>query len=139
MDNIEVEFTVLFEAPFWIGIYECKYVNGYEINKITFGAEPKACEIYELILKRWNEIKSNLIIEKQVIDKKHINPKRMQRAIKKQVGSSGIGRKAQQVLKLQQEQGKIERKLRSREQKEAEKERRFELRQQKHREKHKGH
>ena len=45
----------------------------------------------------------------------------------------------QQALKLQQEQNKQERKVRSREKKEADGLRMFELKQQKKREKHKGH
>ena len=45
----------------------------------------------------------------------------------------------QQALKLQQEQNKQERKVRSREKKEADELRLFELKQQKKREKHKGH
>ena len=63
----------------------------------------------------------------------------MQRNAKKQMQENGIGTKSQQALKLQQEQNKQERKLRSREQKEADKQRMFELKQQKKREKHKGH
>jgi hypothetical protein len=50
----------------------------------------------------------------------------------------GIGTKSQQALKLQQEEGKIERKTRSREMREAEKQFQFELKQQKKRVKHRG-
>ena len=46
---------------------------------------------------------------------------------------NGIGTKSQQALKMQQEQNKQERKLRSRERKEADKQRMFELKQQKKR------
>ena len=67
-----------------------------------------------------------------------INPKRLQREINSQLQVKGIGTKAQQALKLQREQGKIERKIRSREQKEAEKERQYALRQEKKKAKHKG-
>ena len=51
----------------------------------------------------------------------------------------GIGTKSQNVLKLQQEQNKQERKSINRAKKIAEKNRIFELRQQKKKEKHKGH
>ena len=67
------------------------------------------------------------------------NPKRMQRDAKKQMQENGIGTRSQQALKMQQEQNKQERKLRSRERKEADEQRIFELKQQKKREKHKGH
>lgn len=52
--------------------------------------------------------------------------------------NDSIGTKAQQALKLQHEQTKIERKAKSREQKEAEKERQFVLRQEKKKAKHRG-
>ena len=66
------------------------------------------------------------------------NPKRMQRDAEKQMQENGIGTKSQQALKLQQEQNKQERKLRSREQKEADELRMFELKQQKKRESIRG-
>ncbi len=34
--------TILFENPFWIGLYERIDGDKYEVCKITFGAEPKA-------------------------------------------------------------------------------------------------
>ena len=67
------------------------------------------------------------------------NPKRAQRDAKKQTFEVGIGTKSQQALKLQQEQNKQERKVRSREQREAESQRLFELKQMKKKEKHRGH
>ncbi|HCC01027.1 MAG TPA: hypothetical protein DEP42_07445 [Ruminococcaceae bacterium] len=70
---------------------------------------------------------------------KHINPKRMRRLINKQIAGSGIGTKAQQVLKLQREQGKQKRKERLHEKREHEKMLQFEMRQEKRKEKHRGH
>lgn len=72
------------------------------------------------------------------LKERKINPKRMQREINSQLEKRGIGTKAQQALKLQYEQSKIERKTQSREQKEAEKERQYVLRQEKKKEKHRG-
>ena len=71
-------------------------------------------------------------------EERKINPKRMQREINTQLKDKGMGTKAQQALKLQHEQNKIERKNKSREQKEAEKERQYALRQEKKKAKHKG-
>ena len=45
--------TILFEAPFWIGLYERSDNGKYEVCKITFGAEPKDYEVYEFLLKNW--------------------------------------------------------------------------------------
>lgn len=130
--------TILFEAPFWIGLYERESNGHYEVCKITFGAEPKDYEVYDFLLKNWSELKFSPSVEMTVAVEKHVNPKRMKRIIAKQLDHSGIGTKAQQALKIQQEQGKIERKTRSREQREEEKQRQFELREEKLKKKHRG-
>ncbi len=42
--------TILFENPFWIGLFERIDGNKYEVCKITFGAEPmNLWEISQLI------------------------------------------------------------------------------------------
>ncbi len=139
MGTIVSKLTVLFEAPFWIGIAERVYNGHYEVCKITFGAEPKDYEVYEFLLKNWNKLRFSPSIEAEISTDKHINPKRMQRLIHKQIADTGIGTKAQQALKLQQEQGKLARKALSRKQREEAKQQQFELRQKKRKEKHRGH
>lgn len=139
MDSAKSKLTVFFEEPFWVGIYEREDDGKYEVCKITFGAEPKDYEVYDFFLRNWNNLRFSPSIETNSIVEKHINPKRMKRNIKKQLQNEGVGTKAQQALKLQQEQGKLERKSRSRKYIEAEKERQFELRQEKRKEKHRGH
>lgn len=130
--------TIMFEAPFWIGLYE-RYDDGnYEVCKITFGAEPKDYEVHEFLLRNWRKLKFTPSIKSEKIEERKINPKRMQREISGQLQERGMGTKAQQALKLQHEQNKLERKTKSREQKEAEKERQYALRQEKKKAKHRG-
>lgn len=131
-------FTIMFEAPFWIGIYERFDEGQYEVCKITFGAEPKDYEVYEFLLKNWNNLKFSPPIKSEMAEEKKINPKRMQREINDQLQDRGMGTKAQQALKLQHEQNKLERKSKSREQKKLEKERQYALRSEKKKEKHRG-
>lgn len=73
-----------------------------------------------------------------VVKKTHVNPKRIQRTVRRHLEDVGIGTKSQQALKLQQEQTKKEHKIFGKEQKEAEQLRRFALKQQKKKEKHRG-
>ncbi len=130
--------TIMFEAPFWIGLYE-RFENGkYEVCKITFGAEPKDYEVYEFMLKNWDKLKFSPPVKSEIAEERKINPKRMQREINSQLQDKGMGTKAQQALKLQQEQNKMERKSKSREQREGEKERQYALRQEKKKAKHRG-
>lgn len=135
---IKSSLTIMFEAPFWIGLYE-RYDDGkYEVCKITFGAEPKDYEVYDFLLKNWKKLKFSPQIKSEIMEEKKINPKRLQREINNQLQDRGIGTKAQQALKLQHEQNKLERKTKNREQREAEKERQYALRQEKKKAKHRG-
>jgi len=130
--------TILFENPFWIGLYERIDGDKYEVCKITFGAEPRDYEVYDFLLKNWHRLNFSPPIKTDKIEERKINPKRMQREINSRLENRGIGTKAQQALKLQHEQDKIERKVQSREQKEAEKERQYAIRQEKKKAKHRG-
>lgn len=138
MDKVTERLQVFFEETFWVGILEREYNGKLSVCKITFGAEPKDYEIQEYILKNYYKLRFSPTVDSGEEVKERINPKRLQREIKKQIANVGIGSKSQQALKLQQEQGKIERKTRSREQREVEKQIQFELKQQKRKEKHKG-
>ena len=135
----ESSLTVLFEEPFWVGILERSDGKKYEVCKIVFGGEPTDGEIYEFLLRNYNKLRFSRPVSAKPIEDKRINPKRMQRIIKKQTGNTGVGTKAQQALALEREQNKLERKTKSREQKEAEKELRFEQKQKKKKENKKGH
>ena len=139
MEKTVSELTVFFEEPFWIGLYERETDGKYEVCKIVFGAEPKDNEVYDFLIKNWHQFRFSQPIDTRSHAERRINPKRMQRKIKKQLCNVGIGTKAQQALKLQHEQGKLERKTVSRVQREVENDRKFELRQEKQKEKHRGH
>ena len=134
MDKVNGKLTVFFEEPFWVGIFERIEDGKLSAAKVTFGAEPKDCEVQEYIQKWYFSLKFSPVVENVVKDIKR-NPKRMQREVKKQMLEIGIGTKSQQAL----EQNKQERKEKSRKRKEAEEQRMFELKQRKKREKHKGH
>ena len=138
MDKASGKLTVYFEEPFWVGVFERIASGKLSVAKVTFGAEPKDYEVQEYIRKYYSSLKFSPAVDTVVNNIKR-NPKRMQREAKKQMQETGIGTKSQQALKLQQEQNKQERKVRSREKKEADELRMFELKQQKKREKHKGH
>lgn len=131
--------TILFEAPFWIGLYEREEDGRYTVCKILFGAEPSEEEVFCFLQNEWGQLRFSPAIPTATRAEKRINPKRMQRLIQQQTEEGGIGTKAQQALKLQQEQGKQERKTRSRLQREEEQQRQFALRQEKRKEKHRGH
>ena len=137
----QIKLTVLFNDPFWIGVFEVTENDEYKVCKVTFGPEPKEEETYELILNKFYSLNfSNPIssLKNTFIEKKQ-NPKKLQRKIQKETDTKGIGTKAQIAMKLQHEEGKLQRKKKSKEQKEQEEERRLYLKKKKKLEKHKGH
>ena len=126
-----------FEEPFWIGVFE-RYESGkLSVAKVMFGAEPKDYDVYEFVQNHYYSLQFSPAVAAAVKEIKK-NPKKMQRDIRKTLGSTGVGTKSQQALKLQHEQNKQERKEKTREQKAAEGKRMFELKQQKKKEKHRG-
>ena len=131
--------TILFDSPFWVGLYERSDGDTYEVCRIVFGAEPKDGEVYEYLLRQWRFLPFSPPVKGGTQRKKAENPKRMQREIRKSLQSRSIGTKAQQALKLQQEQRKTQRREAGRTKREAEQERQYQLRREKAREKHKGH
>ena len=137
MDSDYGKLTVYFEDPFWVGVFE-RIENGkLSVCKVTFGAEPKDYEVWEFVLKNYYQLKFSPSVD-VVVKKEARNPKRVQREVRKQATTSGIGTKSQQALQLQREENKLERKSVSRKKREAEKQHRFELKQQKRKEKHRG-
>lgn len=131
--------TVLFEDPFWIGLYERWEDGKYTVCKSTFGAEPKEYEVEKWLQKSWTHLRFSLPVLSETRGEKRINPKRMQREIRNRVSAgAGIGTKAQQALKAQHEQNKEERKKRSRRQREEERDRQYALHREKKRAKHRG-
>ena len=123
--------TILFDDPFWIGLYEREDDTEYSVCRDQ--------EVYAYLLEHWRTLR----FSPPRPGTEHLpppkSPKRRQREARRMTQAAGIGTKAQQALKLQQEQGKQARLARTRQQREAEEARKFQLRQARRKEKHRGH
>ena len=139
MDKTKVTFTVFFDGTFYQGVYERDDGRKYEVSKVIFGKEPKDYEIYNFMLKNFVKMRFSPYLTTDEHVEKHINPKHMQRLIKKQTANSGIGTKAQQAIKLMREQNKILHKKSRRLRENEKKEQIFIIKQEKKKEKRKGH
>lgn len=140
MADVSVKLTVLFDEPFWVGLYEREADGRYEAARIVFGAEPRDYEVQAWLLENAYTLRFSPSLEGAGRSgNEHVNPKRRQRQAARQMEGTGIGTRAQQALSLQREQNAVQRRERTRELREAEAERRLQLRRQKHREKHRGH
>jgi len=135
---MRINLTVFFENPFWVGVFERIDDGKLSVCKVTFGAEPKDYDVWEFVLRHYDELVFSPAVEtemRQIAD----NPKRRLRNVRKQTERRGIGTKSQQALQLQREELKTEHRQISREQRDAEAQRRFEMKQLKKKEKRRGH
>lgn len=63
LNKVQCSLTVFFEKSFWVGIFEKIENDRISVSKITFGSEPKDYQIYELILKHYDDLKYSPTIE----------------------------------------------------------------------------
>ena len=85
--------TVLFEDPFWIGLFEMIDQQGLRACKVTFGAEPTDKEVIEFVDKNWHRLQFSQAIEVSAeSERAKVNPKRQLREARKQMQSQGIGK-----------------------------------------------
>lgn len=99
MDIDSTKLTVFFEAPFWIGVFERIERRKLSVCKVVFGAEPKDYEVWEYLLKNYSRLRFSPSVE-TVVKKESVNPKRLQRQIRKETVATGIGTKSQQALQM---------------------------------------
>lgn len=137
MEIVSIGLTVYFEDGFWHGLFEQEYEGTYQVCRVTFGQEAKEDEILKLLQTQF----VRLSFSPEATVKQHVkikNPKRLQRAVKKQVKQK-VSSKSQELLQLQYEEQKKHSKQQSSLQKQLLKQEKFERKQRKRREKHKGH
>ena len=140
MADVSVTLTVLFDEPFWVGLYERETDGRYEVARVVFGAEPKDYEVQAWLLANAYTLRFSPSLESaKRISNERINPKRRQRQAARQLENTDIGTRAQQALSLLREQSAVQRREKTKELREAEAERQLQLCQQKRREKHRGH
>ncbi|MGX6407694.1 YjdF family protein [Lactiplantibacillus plantarum] len=133
--------TVVFEAPFYKIIFERSESNHYFVAVLNVGpSDPKIVNIYHFILEKWDTLDFSES-EISVVDvKAHINPKRLQRMVKKSLRKQvTIGTKAQNAIKMQHDEKKEKKKKLNSKMRQTNRYIQYEKKQQKKRENHKGH
>ena len=97
-------FTVLFEGPFWVGLYEREEDGLYTVCKVTFGAEPSDAEVYAFLCTHWHSLRFGPAVAAGPAAQKAPGFKRAMRAARAQTAQAGMGTKARQALAAQLEQ-----------------------------------
>ena len=137
MSESSGRLTVFFDDPFWVGVFERVEDDRIAACKVTFGAEPRDCEVWSFVLKNYDQLRFSPWVA-ETVREKAVNPKRVQRELRKRSRHTDIGTKAQQALQLQREETALAGKAAYRERRTAEQQRRFALKQQKRKEKRRG-
>ena len=57
MDKVWSRLTVFFEEPFWVGVFERVSEGKLSVCRVTFGAEPKDCEVDDFVLKNYSRLR----------------------------------------------------------------------------------
>ncbi|ABS77245.2 YjdF family protein [Coxiella burnetii] len=136
-----IHATVLLENSFWVGIFERKDNEGYAVARQIFGDEPTDAELYEFVTSHFDELRFTEPVKFKLVIKRK-NPKRLKREIRKVMKKTEKLpqlTRAQEVLKLDLEKKKKEKKVLSRSEKEGQLEKKFQLKQAKKKKKQRGH
>jgi hypothetical protein len=133
---MEGKLTVIFESPFWVGIFERIEADTYQAARFVFGAEPTEPELLEFALTVFSSLRFSQPVRMTKTESREVNFKRRMREIKKQMALPAGATRAQQALKQEYELLAREREADNREMRDAEEDRKFRLKQAKRAEKH---
>ena len=87
---MKTRLTVFFEDPFWVGVFERVDDGKLSVCKVTFGAEPKDYDVWEFVLRHYDELVFSPAVEtemRQIAD----NPKRRLRNVRNVLSCPGAG------------------------------------------------
>lgn len=120
-----MKLTVYHDGQFWVAVLEKDAAKGLVVRRHVFGVEPKDGEVLAFVCSRkfddWAAAEDNSVIGKVYQSQRRINPKRLQREVRKEAARQGIGTKAQLAMQQALEQQKLARHVVSREEREAKK------------------
>lgn len=139
-NSISTTLTVYFDGHFWVGIAERIDSERLEACRIVFGAEPSNEDIYQFVLRQWDQLHFCAPIDAAPSsEKRPANPKRRQREAAKEAARARPSMRAQQALALERDARKLEgRNLSSAMAKKLARTR-YEQKREKRRKKHRGH
>ncbi|MDX8430340.1 MAG: YjdF family protein [Candidatus Algichlamydia australiensis] len=76
-----------YEKSFWVGTFERTDKEGYAVARHIFGAEPTDPEIYEFVLKHYQELNFEAP-KKFTLQIKGMNSKKVQKEVHREVKNS---------------------------------------------------
>ncbi|TXK78387.1 YjdF family protein [Paenibacillus sp. N3.4] len=135
-----MKLTVYFNGQYWLGVVESNDDSKLKACQFIFGPEPKDGEVMDFVQHHMLALLAASTQEVEIgkpVQRK-TNPKRLARQIAKELLMSGVSSYAQDVMKLELESRKKERKVTNKQMYEEFKEKKYLLKVQKAKEKHRG-
>lgn len=142
--NSSSTLTILHDGQFWVALCEHEEAGLYGARRIVFGPhEPTDELVLAFVCGRWDKLDIRMGAKnadgETGMRADRINPKRMQRIVRRAIEAHGVGTKAQQAIREGYEAHKGECKAQEKDVRRADEQRRFDLKQQKRKEKRRGH
>lgn len=131
-------FTVFFEDPFWVGVYQREDNGQLQVCRVVFGSQPKDYTVYRFLLDNWHRLEFSPGVAGAESPGMPKNPKRAQRAIARGLRQTGMGTKAQQALALARQAAGQAHKAQKKACRQQQQARQFALRTEKRKKKHRG-
>jgi hypothetical protein len=136
--------TILFDAPFWVALFERTEKGEYSVARVVIStSEPASVEIADFLDNLdFDKLQYTKPIATEKIRKEKISSKKQQKLTKKASTDGAVKyvySKAQMLLKEQFEANKKKKKIVTKQQKEEIEQRKFDIRQQNKKEKDMGH
>lgn len=101
---MECTCTIVFDDPFWVGIFERQDEQGYSAARFVFGAEPSDASVYQFILKDYYRLCFSAPQPAVPAASPMPNFKRRQREVRRQMlAQQPVGTRAQNALQAERE------------------------------------
>jgi hypothetical protein len=137
---MSVRFILLFAGQFWVGIFERLEENQLTVARVVFGGEPTLPEVLDwLNSKYFTDVIFSRATLDEVVSQGVKSPKRLLRETRRAQSVFGIRSKTLDLMRLELEVNKLERKKMTKLELEAREEPKFESRRLKAKAKHRGH
>ncbi len=137
-----MRLTILFDPPYWIGLLEAESDGLLYAARHIFGSEPSDAEVYTFVQNDLLPLMQTMTVGLPIDSastSRHINPKRLQRVIRREVLRTDVPSKAHEAMRLQIEANTQERITISRTQRDQKRQNKRDVAAAKAKAKHKGH
>ncbi len=134
-----ISFTVFFEDPFWVGLFESTDDGTVKYARVVFGKEPTDAELYDYLKKNYDKLQFSEAVPVTRELKPVTNPKRRQREAGREIHRTSGTKRSWEAAKLLEQQGKKKQKQTGKKALKEEKDSyKYAVKQEKRKEKHRG-